>query len=202
MRRTLFTDAATAALLALPATAGSAAPATTDGTSASRSAATATAATTAGTSASRSRVITRTTDTSFTTPSGRIFCSMNPVGKKSPRTFVTCEIVGQTWTLPKPKRCAMDYDLGFELYRKKVSHRVCAGDSIIGTTEVGGPSTSWLRRDRGVVVRTTGFRAAGLRYGYSMRVGDTTCTSSTKGVTFRNTTGHGFFMSKRSYRTW
>jgi len=41
-----------------------------------------------------------------------------------------------------------------------------------------------------------------LAYGKSWRRGPFTCTSRVTGVTCRNRTGHGLFISRQAYRTW
>lgn len=43
---------------------------------------------------------------------------------------------------------------------------------------------------------------ATLAYGKSWRRGPFTCTSRIAGVTCRNRTGHGLYVSRESYRTW
>ena len=41
-----------------------------------------------------------------------------------------------------------------------------------------------------------------LAYGKSWQRGPFTCTSRVTGVTCRNRTGHGLFISRQAYRTW
>ena len=108
----------------------------------------------------------------FETPSHNIGCYLD---SKS----VRCDIRERDWTPPpKPQYCikaGVDWGQGVSV----ASHRasvVCAGD-----TTLGGPGL--------------------LGYGHSARRGQIYCISRTAGITCRNAdTGHGFFLSRASYR--
>jgi len=90
---------------------------------------------------------------------------------------VRCDIRHKDWNAPKPRGCQLDWGQGLSVTRTGSRGRVvCAGDTVLG---VNG--------------RT-------LAYGRSVTRNRITCTSRTNGVTCRNPRGHGFRISKESYR--
>ena len=119
---------------------------------------------------------------SFKTPSRNIVCgwSVAPDGSAS----MECGIKSGLKPPPKPIQC----DAG-DPNDKRVSLRatgratpvLCAGDP--------GPLLPQIEA-----------KASVLAYGSSTRVGAITCTSATTGLTCRNRDGHGFFLSRASWR--
>ena len=110
----------------------------------------------------------------FETPSGNIGCIMGSgYGAR-------CDIQNKDWSRgPRPAGCPTEVDWGQGLIvgKRGKGHIVCAGDTALNN---GGGK---------------------LDYGKSKSVGRFKCTSRTSGVTCRNTrNGHGFFISKQSYR--
>lgn len=141
----------------------------------------------------------RSANAAFVTPTGNITCVMDA---ERGRTSTRCDISNSRWRLPrKPVSCDVDWGQGLELGRR--ASMVCAGDTTFGTAVLPGEYTGWFRSKRDVVVRYKrgwGDPSAGLRYGYALKVGDTTCRSAAAGVTCKNTAGHGFTMSRSAYR--
>jgi hypothetical protein len=117
----------------------------------------------------------------FRSPTGNIKCYYNPNGLTS-RGFT------------RALRCSLDH----ADYAMKLQHRCKAGDWHGFTlTPRGKPllfCPGGATGDR-PVYRT-------LAYGKSWRRGPFTCTSRVTGVTCRNRTGHGLFISRQAYRTW
>ncbi|MBV9486152.1 MAG: hypothetical protein JO246_08870 [Frankiaceae bacterium] len=107
----------------------------------------------------------------FQSPSKNIGCYMT---KKSAR----CDIAKRDWSPPpKPSTCDVDYGQGLEVDRHHKGYLVCAGDTALN------PS------------------AHKLAYGHALRDGVIRCVSRTSGMTCKNVkTGHGFKLSKASYR--
>ena len=113
----------------------------------------------------------------FHTPSNNIGCAMSD---SKDFVEVRCDIGEHSWPLPpKPHTQAcreLDYVGGLVLNAKGKPSFFCAGDTVLHQGKV-------------------------LAYGHSKRVGRFTCTSKTTGVTCRNRrNGHGFFLSRASYR--
>jgi hypothetical protein len=92
--------------------------------------------------------------------------------------FARCDIGKRSWKPPpKPASCPLDYGQGLGVGRSGSGYLVCAGDTALNPHGVA------------------------LRYGTSSRVSPITCMSATSGITCTNTaTGHGFFISRQSYR--
>jgi hypothetical protein len=108
----------------------------------------------------------------FETPSHNIGCFID-------RHSARCDIRERTWNPPpEPKSCikfGVDYGQGIGFGDGRADF-VCAGD-----TTLGGPGL--------------------LGYGHTAQRGTTVCLSRTVGITCRNTsTGHGFFLSRTTYR--
>jgi hypothetical protein len=90
-----------------------------------------------------------------------------------------CDIKQRIWSPPpRPPSCPKEVDFGQGLDVSASGHGqlVCAGDTALD------PS------------------AAKLAYGQSTAVGGITCTSATTGMTCKNASGGGFFISIQSYR--
>jgi hypothetical protein len=110
----------------------------------------------------------------FETPSHNIGCYMD-------RKSVRCDIREHDWSPPpEPHYCikaGVDWGGGVAVASNRASI-VCAGD-----TTLGGPGL--------------------LGYGHAARRGPIYCLSRTVGITCRNAdTGHGFFLSRASYRVF
>ena len=106
----------------------------------------------------------------FRSPSGNIGCGLDG-------DVARCDIAKRDWSPPpKPASCDGDYGQGLRISRSgSRGCFVCAGDSAL-----------------------SGRRT--LRYGISLRRGSITCTSRLSGVTCKNRRGHGFRVSRQSYR--
>lgn len=106
----------------------------------------------------------------FQSPSGNIGCYLSSSGAR-------CDIADHRWHAPaKPKRCDLDWGNGLGINRKgRRGYVVCAGD-------------------------TTLHQGRRLAYGRSLRAGGITCTSRVSAMTCRNAAGHGFRLSRESYR--
>jgi uncharacterized protein DUF6636 len=107
----------------------------------------------------------------FQSPSGNIGCEIA-------RRVVRCDIKSRAWTPPpKPANCDLDYGQGLAVGRHGKGSFVCAGDTALD------PS------------------AHKLRYGRSIRDARMRCVSKRTGMRCANhRTGHGFFLSRESYR--
>jgi hypothetical protein len=110
---------------------------------------------------------------SFQSPSHNIGCVVgSSYGAR-------CDIAHRSWKPPaRPKSCPSftGYGQGLIVGKTGPGHVICAGDTALTQGGV-------------------------LAYRHSRSVGRFTCTSQTSGMTCRNRrTGHGFFLSKDSYR--
>ena len=108
----------------------------------------------------------------FETPSHNIGCYLD-------RHSARCDARQHSWSPPpEPQYCikaGVDWGGGIAVGAHRASF-VCAGD-----TTLGGPGV--------------------LGYGHAARRGPIYCLSRTVGITCRNAdTGHGFFLSRASYR--
>ena len=108
--------------------------------------------------------------TAFSSPTDNIHCSLED-------TFVRCDVREWTYALPpKPASCKLDWGSVLVLPLTGSSQFDCVGDSI-------GPTP--LR----------------LQYGKAIRAGDLACSMAKAGITCRQLkNGHGFFLSRASYR--
>jgi hypothetical protein len=106
----------------------------------------------------------------FETPSSNVGCFIDPKA-------VRCDIRERNWDPPPDEEnCELDYGQGIALSASGEAKFVCAGD-----TTLGGPAT--------------------LPYGAVSRRGALRCRSGTKGITCSEAAGgHGFFLSRESYR--
>jgi hypothetical protein len=108
----------------------------------------------------------------FETPSHNIGCFLSQHGPR-------CDIRERTWSPPpEPESCkkfGVDYGQGIALSSRRADF-ICAGDTALGGTAILG-------------------------YGQSAQRGAIDCDSEQKGVTCHDIdTGHGFFISRQSYR--
>ena len=106
----------------------------------------------------------------FSTPSTNISCVYFA-------PTLRCDIRnGLSPKAPRPAGCPSYTDWGQGLtLGPKSAGIVCAGDTALGATNVLAYGTTWHR-------------------------GSITCTSRTTGLTCRNARGHGFFLSRESWR--
>lgn len=109
---------------------------------------------------------------SFQTPSGNIGCVLsNRFG-----TQARCDIAKHSWNAPaKPASCDLDYGSGLFIGARGRAHVLCAGDTALHQ----GPK---------------------IAYGRTVRLTPFACKVSTSGIRCRNAHGHGFFLSRQSYR--
>jgi hypothetical protein len=124
-----------------------------------------------GSDRSDTATVQNTVTSSFRFPSGNLGCVM---GSGS----VRCDVGERDWSPPPPPAsCTVDYGQGAEVSSRGRGHLVCAGDTTLN------PS------------------APVLAYGHSIERGGLRCISSEAGMTCTNTaTGHGFVISRQSYR--
>ncbi|HSD81308.1 MAG TPA: DUF6636 domain-containing protein [Solirubrobacteraceae bacterium] len=117
----------------------------------------------------------------FRSPSGNIKCHYDPsgLGSRGPLRLVRCSLDHADYAMTLQRRCEAGDWHGFTLTPTRKPLLFCpggaSGDRITYTT---------------------------LAYGRSWRRGPFTCTSRVTGVTCRNGTGHGLFVSRQAYRTW
>jgi hypothetical protein len=105
----------------------------------------------------------------FQTPSHNIGC----VYSSSPASL-RCDIrSGLKPAPPKPKGCMNDWTFGYSVNAIGRARTVCAGDTVLSP------------------------RARVVRYGTTWRGGLFTCKSRTSGLTCKNRSGHGFFLSRQ-----
>ena len=117
----------------------------------------------------------------FHSPTANIKCYYNPHGLTSRgiTSVVRCGLAHADYSMQLQRRCMAGDWHGFTLTPSGRPLLYCPGGAS---------------GDR--VVYTT------LAYGKSWQRGPFTCTSRISGVTCRNRTGHGLFISRQAYRTW
>jgi hypothetical protein len=117
----------------------------------------------------------------FNSPTGNIKCYYNPHGltSRGSTPVVRCGLDHADYAMQLQRRCKAGDWHGFTLTPKGRPLLYCPGGAS---------------GDR-VAYRT-------LQYGSSWQRGRFTCTSRIAGVTCRNRTGHGLFLSRQAYRTW
>jgi hypothetical protein len=117
----------------------------------------------------------------FNSPTGNIKCYYNPNGlsQRGYSQVVRCGLDHADYAMQLQRRCEAGDWHGFTLTPTGRPLLYCPGGAS---------------GDR-VDYRT-------LDYGRSRQLGAFTCTSRITGVTCRNRTGHGLFVSRQSYRTW
>jgi hypothetical protein len=108
----------------------------------------------------------------FHTPSGNINCGYVTFG----RPFLRCDI--SSGLRPPPRRhCDVDW-VGLDLSATGRGAPDCAGDTIIGP------------------------HSRALAYGTKWARGGFVCSSARTGLTCRNRSGHGFFLSRQRWRVF
>jgi hypothetical protein len=108
----------------------------------------------------------------FRTPSGNIGC-IAYTGPTAPR----CDIKSGLRPNPvRPKSCHLDYGDSLSMSPTGRSVFVCHGDTVFDP------------------------KAKVLAYGKAFTFGPFRCTSQSVGLTCRNHAGHGWFISRQSYR--
>jgi hypothetical protein len=108
----------------------------------------------------------------FQTPSKRIHCAWF-----SSPSNLRCDIDGGLHPRPpRPPSCNLEYGDSFEMARTGKAHLTCHGDT------------------------TKDPRAKVLAYRTTWSRGGFTCASRTTGLTCRNASGHGFFLSREAWR--
>jgi Family of unknown function (DUF6636) len=112
----------------------------------------------------------------FRTPSGNISCAYNSADSTVP-AFLRCDIRSHLHPAPAPHRCLEGvYGESVGMTRTGAAHVLCISDTVVvPNAYVLAYGTSWARN---------GFR----------------CTSRSAGLTCTNSRGHGFFLSRRSWR--
>jgi hypothetical protein len=114
----------------------------------------------------------------FETPSRNIACGWFADSSKRSRTYLRCEIRSLLSPMPKrPASCDVDWGYGMSIANTGVASVLCAGDTVRrqGAQPILAYGATWRRR---------GFL----------------CTSASSGLTCRNTSGHGFFLSRERWR--
>jgi hypothetical protein len=110
---------------------------------------------------------------SFRTPSGNIGC----IYDSASGGYLRCDIRSGLEPKPsRPKGCDLDWGDSLSLKGSGRTRVVCHGDTAILP---GAPV---------------------LRYGKTWERGPFTCVSRTTGLTCENAAGHGFFLSRQSWR--
>jgi hypothetical protein len=111
----------------------------------------------------------------FRTPSSNIYCAYNaPQGAH--RATLRCDLLSGLNPAPR-RRCELDWT-GIALSATGRAAAQCAGDTVA---------------DRRLPV---------LGYGSTWRRGRFTCVSRRPGLTCRNRSGHGFFLSRGAWRVF
>lgn len=110
----------------------------------------------------------------FRTPSGNIGC----IWDSSQGGYLRCDMRSRLRNPAptKPRGCELDWGWSVNITRRGKTKITCAGDTVLGQP--------------GRV----------LRYGQTWSRGGFTCTSRRAGLTCENAVGHGFFLSRQSWR--
>jgi hypothetical protein len=112
-----------------------------------------------------------TTYITFKTPSGNIGCAYSKLAGE--KAGLRCEILsGLKPRPPKPKTCHAEWGRAVGMTPTGKASRFCISDTVI---------------DPGARV---------LAYGKTWKRSGFSCTSRTTGLTCKNTSGHGWFMSR------
>jgi hypothetical protein len=112
----------------------------------------------------------------FSSPTGNIGCAID-------KDYARCDIAQKDWDAPSPPASCPDLEYGdaLEVSGDSAAAFACHGDTTRGSDDV-------------------------LEYGDSIqatRAGVVVCTSSSSGMTCENTdSGHGFFISRQSYKAF
>jgi hypothetical protein len=131
-------------------------------------------AATAANGASRKAVVLE-----FRTPTGNIGCVFSAGLEGDLAPTIRCDIRSRLVPAPTPpKSCPLDYGDSIQITRKGRAILVCHGDTAIDP------------------------HARVLEYGHTFRRDGVQCVSRSVGITCSNTQGHGFFMSRQSWRVF
>jgi hypothetical protein len=116
---------------------------------------------------------------SFRTPTGNIGCVFSAGIDGAEKPTIRCDIRSRLRPEPRPpKSCPLDYGDSIQVHRLGRAILVCHGDTAID------PASRVLR------------------YGHTFRRDGLSCTSYFYGLNCSNRSGHGFFMSRQSWRTF
>jgi hypothetical protein len=112
----------------------------------------------------------------FKSPSGNIHCQFFE-GWADEKPTLRCDIRNIAKPPPRPRDCDLDWGRAFEIAEgAPAGQRICAGDTVADDS------------------------LTPLAYGRDWQRGGFLCRSETNGVTYRNSAGHGFFISRASQR--
>jgi hypothetical protein len=108
----------------------------------------------------------------FLSPSHNLGCALS-------KQYARCDASKWTWKLPpQPHSCEFDWGGSVNVSGKDPGQLGCVSDSTLGATQV-------------------------LAYGTYAQLGKLRCTSQSTGVSCLNrSTGHGFFISRETYRVF
>ena len=117
----------------------------------------------------------------FNSPTGNIECYYNPhgLGSRGFTPVLRCGLAHANYAMRLQRRCSAGDWHGFTLTPTGRPLLFCPGGA-------SGDRVAYTK----------------LAYGQSWQRGAFTCTSRTTGVTCRNRTGHGLFISRQTYSTW
>ena len=115
----------------------------------------------------------------FRTPTGNIGCVFSSGLSGDAAPTVRCDIRSRLRPEPKrPASCPLDYGDSLQVRRAGRTILVCHGDTAIDP------------------------HARVLAYGHLFRRDAITCVSRFSGLTCMNASGHGFFLSRQSWRVF
>jgi hypothetical protein len=133
---------------------------------------------TRGLTAATAHDVTQVAPDYFETPSRNIACGWFADIDRPSRAYLRCEIISLLSPMPKrPASCDVDWGYGMSMASTGPASVLCAGDTV----------------------RRTGNRSV-LAYGSTWRKRGFTCASAAIGLTCRNTSGHGLFLSRERWR--
>ena len=113
----------------------------------------------------------------FRTPSGNIGCVFSSGLDGAEAPSVRCDVRSRLRPEPKrPSSCPLDYGDSVQIGRSGHATLVCHGDTAIDP------------------------HARVLAYGHQFRRSGITCVSRSVGLTCTNERGHGYFLSRQSWR--
>jgi hypothetical protein len=113
----------------------------------------------------------------FRTPTGNIGCGFSSGLTGAEKPTIRCDIRSRLRPEPqRPKTCPLDYGDSIAISRLGRAILVCHGDTAIDP------------------------RSRMLQYGHTFRRAGLSCTSRFDGLTCTNRSGHGFFLSRQSWR--
>jgi len=115
----------------------------------------------------------------FRTPTGNIGCVFSSGLSGAAAPTVRCDIRSRLRPEPKrPSSCPLDYGDSLQVERTGGTILVCHGDTAIDP------------------------QSRVLAYGHQFRRDGITCVSRFSGLTCTNASGHGFFLSRQSWRVF